>query len=96
VLSTQSRFFLATQLNAGPPLNTRGEPINTEARANVAVLRIPDLDRTTREGLESADSVAKSQNAARPISRKLAKRAVIADRCSFHAVTEVACEFVAR
>jgi hypothetical protein len=36
-----------------------------------------------------------SQNAMRSISRKLTKRAAIADRCSLQAIAEVACEFIA-
>ena len=36
-----------------------------------------------------------SQNAVRSISRKLTKRAAIADRCRLKAIAEVACEFIA-
>jgi hypothetical protein len=36
-----------------------------------------------------------SQNALRSISRKLTKRAAIADRCRLQAIAEVACEFIA-
>jgi hypothetical protein len=36
-----------------------------------------------------------SQNAMRSISRKLTKRAAIADRYRLQAITEVACEFIA-
>jgi hypothetical protein len=42
-----------------------------------------------------ADSVANSQNALRSISRKLTKRAAIADRRRLQAIAEVACEFIA-
>jgi hypothetical protein len=35
------------------------------------------------------------QNALRSISRKLTKRAAIADRCRLQAIAEVACEFIA-
>jgi hypothetical protein len=38
----------------------------------------------------------KSEIGVRSISRKLTKRAVSADRCRQQAVTEVACEFIAR
>jgi hypothetical protein len=36
-----------------------------------------------------------SQNAVRSISRKLTKRAAIADRCRLQAIAEVACQFIA-
>src|ERR1700738_5196906 len=36
-----------------------------------------------------------SQNALRSISRKLTKRAAIADRCRLQAIAEAACEFIA-
>jgi hypothetical protein len=41
------------------------------------------------------DTVANSQNAARSNSRKQTKRAATADRCSLHAITEVAREYIA-
>jgi Integrase core domain len=44
---------------------------------------------------QSADTVAKLPKCHAIISRKLTKRAAIADRCSLQAIAEVACEFIA-
>jgi hypothetical protein len=51
--------------------------------------------KATASHLDSTDTVAKLQNAMRSISRKLTKRAAIADRCRLQAVNEVACELIA-